>query len=51
VRHAGHDVGGDTRQVLRELLNMPDEAIDALQAQHVISCAAKAAVSETAYLS
>ena len=39
VRHAGHAIGQDTRAVLRELLGMATQTIDALQAQRVISCA------------
>jgi len=45
VRHAGHDVGGDTRRVLQELLGMPAEQIDALQAQGVIACASSNATA------
>ncbi len=48
VRHAGHDIGGDTRRVLQELLGMPEEAIDALQAQGVIGCASPSTATENA---
>jgi len=48
VRHAGHDIGGDTRRVLQELLGMPGEAIDALQAQGVIGCASPSTPTENA---
>ncbi|MCM2326585.1 MAG: CoA transferase [Lysobacter sp.] len=39
VNHAGHDIGGDTRRVLQEVLGLPAEQIDTLQAQGVIGCA------------
>ena len=48
IRHAGHDIGGDTRRVLQELLGMPTEQIDTLQAQGVIDCASSRAASENA---
>ena len=41
VRHAGHDVGGDTRRVLGEILGLPPGEIDALQAQGVIACGSR----------
>ncbi|MEO5695169.1 MAG: CoA transferase [Usitatibacter sp.] len=37
IRHAGRETGGDTRQVLSELLGMDDETLDALEAQGVIA--------------
>lgn len=48
IRHAGHDIGGDTRRVLQQLLGMPEEAIDALQAQGVIGCASPSTPTENA---
>jgi crotonobetainyl-CoA:carnitine CoA-transferase CaiB-like acyl-CoA transferase len=48
VRHAGHDIGGDTRRVLQELLGMPEARIDALQAEGVIGCASTRPTSENA---
>ncbi|MEO8081206.1 MAG: CoA transferase [Caldimonas sp.] len=38
VRHSGHRVGQDTRRVLRTLLGMTDEAVDALAARGVVRC-------------
>ncbi len=40
VRHAGHRVGQDTRQVLRDLLGLPDALIEALAQRGVIAGAA-----------
>lgn len=40
VRHAGHRVGQDTRQVLRDLLGLPDAQIEALAQRGVIAGAA-----------
>ncbi|MFZ5779538.1 MAG: CaiB/BaiF CoA transferase family protein [Pseudomonadota bacterium] len=37
VRHAGHDVGQDSRAVLREVLNMNDERIDALTREGIVA--------------
>jgi crotonobetainyl-CoA:carnitine CoA-transferase CaiB-like acyl-CoA transferase len=45
VRHAGHDIGGDTRRVLRDLLGLSAEQIDTLQAQGVIDCASPCAAT------
>ncbi len=38
VRHSGHRVGQDTRRVLRTLLGMTDDAVDALAARGVVRC-------------
>jgi crotonobetainyl-CoA:carnitine CoA-transferase CaiB-like acyl-CoA transferase len=40
VRHAGHRVGQDTHQVLRDLLGLPDAQIEALAQRGVIARAA-----------
>ena len=40
VRHAGHRVGQDTRQVLRDLLGLPEAKIEALAQRGVIAGAA-----------
>lgn len=37
VRHAGHRIGQDTRQVLRDLLGLPDAQIEALAQRGVIA--------------
>jgi crotonobetainyl-CoA:carnitine CoA-transferase CaiB-like acyl-CoA transferase len=37
VRHAGRDVGQDTRQVLRDVLGLEDESIAALIREGVVS--------------
>ncbi|HVC10387.1 MAG TPA: CoA transferase [Burkholderiales bacterium] len=39
VRHSGHRVGQDTRRVLRELLGLAPERIDALARAGVVKCA------------
>jgi crotonobetainyl-CoA:carnitine CoA-transferase CaiB-like acyl-CoA transferase len=36
VRHAGHDIGEDTRPVLRELLGLTDAAIDELVGEGIV---------------
>ncbi|HZR01763.1 MAG TPA: CoA transferase [Burkholderiales bacterium] len=38
IRWSGHRLGQDTREVLRELANLTDGEIDALQAEGVVSC-------------
>lgn len=38
IRWSGHRLGQDTRRVLRELANLSDGDIDALEAEGVISC-------------
>ncbi|MBE0549332.1 MAG: CoA transferase [Rubrivivax sp.] len=38
VRHSGHRVGQDTRQVLRSVLGLPDERIAELSASGVVLC-------------
>jgi crotonobetainyl-CoA:carnitine CoA-transferase CaiB-like acyl-CoA transferase len=38
VRHAGHQVGQDTRQVLHDLLQLDSSELDALEAAGVIAC-------------
>ncbi len=45
VRHAGHHVGEDTREVLRTLLGLDDARLDALQARGVIAANAQDAVA------
>ena len=37
VRHAGRDLGQDSRAVLREVLNMNDERIDALAREGIVT--------------
>jgi len=37
VRHAGRDVGQDTRQVLRDLLGLEDERIAALVREGIVA--------------
>jgi len=37
VRHVGHDIGEDTRDVLRELLGLTDAAIDALIGEGIVA--------------
>jgi crotonobetainyl-CoA:carnitine CoA-transferase CaiB-like acyl-CoA transferase len=37
VRHAGRDVGQDTREVLRDVLELPDARIDALMGEGIIA--------------
>jgi len=37
VRHAGRDVGQDSRAVLREVLGMADERIDALTREGIVA--------------
>lgn len=38
VRHSGHRIGQDTRQVLRDLLRFSDARIAALEGRHIIKC-------------
>ncbi len=38
IRWAGHRLGQDTREILRKLVSLSDDDIDALETQGVISC-------------
>lgn len=42
LRHPGRKVGEDTREVLREILGLPDAEIDALERDAVVACRAPA---------
>jgi crotonobetainyl-CoA:carnitine CoA-transferase CaiB-like acyl-CoA transferase len=41
IRHAGHDIGADTRDVLTGLLGLTDAQVDALEASGVVNCSAQ----------
>jgi len=41
VRHAGHDIGADTRAVLTGLLGLTGGQVDALEASGIVNCAAR----------
>ena len=47
VRHSGHRVGQDTRQVLRSVLGLPDERIAELSASGVVLCGPATATQGT----
>ncbi len=47
VRHAGHQIGQDTREVLREVLGMEDAEIDAMARAGVIALQPAATQSAT----
>ncbi len=38
IRHSGHRIGQDTRQVLRDLTGLSAVEIDQLEAEHIITC-------------